>query len=124
MVPDTPDAGQLPVDTARACLPYWLEAGGWAAALQADAVAAAMGRLPAVQRQRPRSSYIEVQVRPAGPPPISSTLRQCLLCRPIPLLLLPCFAYRFCCCWIHSRKLLRAQNVIASVSEWDGQAYS
>ncbi len=57
MVPDTTDAGLLPVDTARACLPYWLEAGGWAAALQADAVAAAMGRLPAAQRQQggPRS---------------------------------------------------------------------
>ncbi len=64
MVPDTTVAGLLPVDTARACLPYWLEAGGWAAALQADAVAAVMGRLPAAQRQQgaPRS-FIESQVR-------------------------------------------------------------
>ncbi len=68
MVPNTTDAGQLPTATARACLPYWLEAGGWAAALQADAVAAAMGRGPTAQRQQgsPRS-FIEQQVRLVWP---------------------------------------------------------
>ncbi len=42
----TKAAASLPAATARACLPYWLEAGGWAAALMLDATAAAMGRLP------------------------------------------------------------------------------
>ncbi len=64
MVPDAADADELPAATARTCLPYWLEAGGWAAALQADGVAAAMGRLPASQRpQGPRHDVVEQQVR-------------------------------------------------------------
>ncbi len=46
----------LPAPTARACVPYWLEAAGWLVALMSDATAAAMGRLPAAQRpERPRS---------------------------------------------------------------------
>ncbi len=68
---DGTDAGQLPTATARACLPYWLEAGGWAAALQADAVAAAMGRGPTAQWS-PRS-FIELQVRLSGLLPSAPT---------------------------------------------------
>ncbi len=44
------EASALPAAVARACLPYWLEAAGWAVALLSDATAAAMGRLPATPR--------------------------------------------------------------------------
>ncbi len=49
------EASALPAATARACLPYWLEATGWAVALLSDATAAAMGRLPATKRTNSRS---------------------------------------------------------------------
>ncbi len=45
----------LPDATARSCVPYWLEAAGWAVALLSDATAAAMGPLDATPRpDRPR----------------------------------------------------------------------
>ncbi len=50
LLPKMEDANSLPPVTARACLPYWLEAAGWAAALMSDATAAAMGRLPSTER--------------------------------------------------------------------------
>ncbi len=48
LVPD--EWASLPVATARACAPYWLEAAGWLVELLSDATAAAMGRLPATKR--------------------------------------------------------------------------
>ncbi len=52
LLPKLKDADALPPATARSCLPYWLEAVGWAAALMSDAAAAAMGRLPAAERDK------------------------------------------------------------------------
>ncbi len=49
----------LPAATARVCAPYWLEAAGWLTALMSDATAAAMGRLPAVQRPDQPRSYLD-----------------------------------------------------------------
>ncbi len=46
LVPREAHVASLPAATARACLPYWLEAGGWVVGLLSDATAAAMGRLP------------------------------------------------------------------------------
>ncbi len=52
LVPRKDYAASLPAATARACLPHWLEAAGWAVALMSDAAAAAMGRLPATQQRK------------------------------------------------------------------------
>ncbi len=54
----------LPVPTARACAPHWLEAAGWLAALLSDATAAAMGRLPAAQRPEQPRNNITVRIGP------------------------------------------------------------
>ncbi len=51
LLPAPEHADSLPAATARACLPHWLEAAGWAAALMSDATAAAMGRLPSTRRE-------------------------------------------------------------------------
>ncbi len=51
LLPKTKYADSLPAATARSCLPHWLEAAGWAAALMSDAAAAAMGRLPSTWRE-------------------------------------------------------------------------
>ncbi len=51
LLPTTEHADSLPAATARSCLPHWLEAAGWAAALMSDATAAAMGRLPSTRRE-------------------------------------------------------------------------
>ncbi len=53
----------LPTSTVQACLPYWLETAGWAAAVLSDAAAAAMGRLPATKSSRLPLSPIKSWVR-------------------------------------------------------------
>ncbi len=50
LLPTTEHVDPLPAATARSCLPHWLEAAGWAAALMSDATAAAMGRLHSTRR--------------------------------------------------------------------------
>ncbi len=60
LVPRKDYAASLPAATARACLPHWLEAAGWAVALMSDAAAAAMGRRPATQ-QREADIYSVVE---------------------------------------------------------------
>ncbi len=56
LLPSTLDVAALPPAVARVCLPHWLEAAGWVVGLLSDAAAAALGRLPATQRQGlPRS---------------------------------------------------------------------
>ncbi len=59
------DASGLPAATSRACLPYWLEAAGWAVGLLSDATAAAMGRLHATPRTG-RHSTLGEGVRNGG----------------------------------------------------------
>lgn len=53
----------VPPATARACLPYWMEATAWAAALLSDATAAAMGRLPASEAPNQVRSTLYQMVR-------------------------------------------------------------
>ncbi len=56
LVATTTEASSLPTATALSCLPYWLEAAGWAVGLRSDAVAAGMGRLPATERKDAEST--------------------------------------------------------------------
>ncbi len=52
----------LPASTVQSCMPYWLEAGAWLLGLMSDGTAAAMGRLPATQREGPPRSHIDRSV--------------------------------------------------------------
>ncbi len=62
VVPDSKKAFALPKETVVACLPHWLEAAGWTAALMSDATAAAMGRLPATPRTGGHRSSLDYEV--------------------------------------------------------------
>ncbi len=56
-------AAELPVATAHACLPLWLEAAGWIVVIAADAAAAAMGTWWQQQGQEQPTSSSNSQVR-------------------------------------------------------------